>query len=90
VASPQPERSEFDPTAGNQPAPSLADAHAKAPSGAVWLTICAWCNCVRVRDRWIGAGQAMELIGSRPGREVQFTHGICPSCFAEATLPLAG
>jgi NMD protein affecting ribosome stability and mRNA decay len=90
VASPQPERSEFAPTVGSRaPAQSLADAHAEASPGAVWLTVCAWCNSVRVQGRWIDAITALQLIGPSGSYEPQFTHGICPECFDEAT-PLAG
>ncbi len=87
MALPQPEHSEHDPTVGGiKPIPSLADAHsAGAPPGAVWLTMCAWCGRLKVRDRWIGMPQAPELIDVSDAPEPTLTHGICPSCFAEVT-----
>lgn len=65
----QPERSELDPA---------ADAHPAGTSGAVWLTVCAWCARMRVRDEWINALHTLEVMAAG---DAQLTHGICPSCF---------
>ena len=85
MAFPQPERSELEPT-GDRRAPesSLADAHpAGASPGAVWLTLCAWCDRTRVRGRWIDAAQALEVIDAAGTHQPRLTHGICPTCFDE-------
>ena len=87
MAQPQPEHSEPDPTVGGiMPISSLADGHlVAAPPGAVWLTMCAWCHRLRVRDRWIHVPHTPDLIDASGNRETVLTHGICPECFEEAT-----
>jgi hypothetical protein len=87
VAQPQPEYSENDSTVGGiVPIPSLAGAlPAGSPPGAVWLTMCAWCARMKVRDRWVDVPHDLELIDAWGSREPRVTHGICPSCFDETT-----
>jgi hypothetical protein len=87
VAQSQPQPSEFDSTVGGSaPIPSLAEAPSSgAPPGAVWLTMCAWCARTKVGNRWIEAPQSLELIDSWGSHEPSVSHGICPSCFDEAT-----
>jgi hypothetical protein len=41
--------------------------------------MCAWCNRLRIRGRWIEAAPSSAVRGRL------LTHGICPSCFEEAT-----
>ena len=85
MAHPQPERSDLDPT-GFVPAPSLADAHLPGASpDAVWLTICAWCERMKVRDRWISGTRALAMVDGSGSREPKLTHGICPGCFVDVT-----
>jgi hypothetical protein len=86
VALPQPEPSETDPTVGGiLPIPSLAGAHpAGAPPGAVWLTMCAWCGRLKVRDRWVAVSQPPDVIDASGLRRTLISHGICPTCFDEA------
>jgi hypothetical protein len=88
VAHPQPERSEFDPTVGGSaPIPSLADAHpAGASPDAVWLTMCAWCDRLKVRDRWVAGSPALAMIDGSGTHQPQVTHGICPTCFVDAVV----
>ena len=87
MAQPQPEYSENDSTVGGiVPIPSLAGAlPAGSPPGAVWLTMCAWCHRLRVRDRWIHVPHTPDLIDASGNRETVLTHGICPECFEETT-----
>jgi hypothetical protein len=86
VALPQPERSEHESTVGGiAPIPSLAAAHpAGAPPGAVWRTVCAWCGRAKVAGRWIDAPDA-EPVNASGTDERLLSHGICPSCFDQAT-----
>jgi hypothetical protein len=79
VALAQPERSELNSTAGGTaPIASLADAHTKAPPGAVWLTVCAWCGRTNGLDGWTDDAHGLD---AAPGTRLQMTHSICPSCF---------
>ena len=86
MALPQPERSEHDSTVGRTaPIPSLAAAHpAGAPPGAVWLTMCAWCGRHKVAGRWVAAPQPGPFDALGPDERL-LSHGICPSCFDNAT-----
>jgi hypothetical protein len=42
---------------------------------AAWLTVCAWCDRVRIRDRWLDPERA-----GVPTHGLNLTHGICPAC----------
>ena len=80
MANSQHERSELDPAVRHgRSILSLVDEPrlGTAPPGAVWFTVCGRCVRTKVRDRWIHASDALELIG---GNELQLTLGICPSC----------
>lgn len=84
MAPPQPDRNEQDPAGGLPPTPrSFADSLLPgSPPGAVWLTVCAWCDRVKVHGRWVEGERALELMKVPAGSEPSLTHGICPSCFS--------
>jgi hypothetical protein len=84
VALPQPERNEQDPAGGPPPTPlSFANSLLPgSPPGAVWLTVCAWCDRIKVHGRWVEGERALELMKVPPGGEPSLTLGICPSCFS--------
>jgi len=87
VAHPQPERSDIGPAPGLVPASPLADARLPGASpDAVWLTICAWCDRIKVRDRWISGKRALAMVDESGSHEPKLTHGICPSCFVAVTV----
>jgi hypothetical protein len=44
-------------------------------SDAAWLTVCAWCDSVHIRDRWLDPERAGVRIHG-----LNLTHGICPAC----------
>ena len=86
MAEPQPKPSEDGSTVGGiAPIPSLAEVHpVRPPRGAVWFTVCAWCNQVEVRGRWVTVQHLPDPSdGSGVGSPL-VTHGICPSCFDQA------
>lgn len=86
MAHPQPERSDNDPAAGLVPASSLADARLPGASpNAVWLTICAWCDRIKVRGRWISDRRALAMVDESGSHAPNLTHGICPNCFVDVT-----
>jgi hypothetical protein len=87
VAQPQPDYSEDDSIVGGiAPIPSLGGAlPAGSPPGVVWLTMCAWCGRLKVRDRWVAAPPAPDLIDLSGTRKHPVTHGICPTCFDQTT-----
>jgi hypothetical protein len=78
VASPQPEPAR-DRTDSLPPrSDALPGSTPYDPSqDAVWLTVCAWCDRVRRRGRWVDGA-----VSVRP--QTQLTHGICPTCLASA------
>jgi hypothetical protein len=86
VASPQPEPNEQLPPGGT--APSTGSFVDCSPAGhspdVVWLTVCGWCERVKVGARWLEAERALAQFELSPGHEPSLTHGICPSCFAGA------
>lgn len=84
MAFPQPEQ---HPTAGGSPPrlTLLEGGHDVASPGAVWFTMCAWCERIRVRGRWIENERARKLIDRSSGPEQRLTHGICPSCFRQVS-----
>jgi hypothetical protein len=86
VAFPQPEPSE-QPADGNPPPPSCSRA-GSPPAGmspaAVWFTVCAWCERVRIGDRWLESPRAFA-VAEAAKHEPQLTHGICPACFEALT-----
>src|SRR3954447_8728751 len=48
------------------------------------LTACAWCERIRLGDRWVDAVQAIAHLRTYEWkRPPQFTHGICRACLAE-------
>jgi hypothetical protein len=82
VALPQPQPGEQLPHGGPPPPPSssrVGSSPAGRSQGAVWFTVCAWCERVRFGGSWMEAGRALALI--EPAHEPQLTHGICPGCF---------
>jgi NMD protein affecting ribosome stability and mRNA decay len=91
VAQPQPEGSKHDPTVRDiAPIASLAGAHSESDSpGAVWFTLCAWCGRLKVRGRWVTVPHAPDRVDASAGRLPLVTHGICPSCFEQATANAA-
>jgi hypothetical protein len=47
------------------------------------LTACAWCERIRLGDRWVDAVQAIAHLRTYEWkRPPQFTHGICDLCLA--------
>jgi hypothetical protein len=54
----------------------------EAPRSADFVTICAWCKSVRIRDEeWVPAEEAivhLDIFGTH--RFPQLTHGICAAC----------
>jgi hypothetical protein len=84
VALPQPERNEQLPADSPLSMPgSFADPLlAGSPQGAVWLTVCAWCERMKVHGRWVEPERALELMTLPRDREPSLTHGICPSCLS--------
>jgi hypothetical protein len=77
----QPKRSdEQQPGRGSKPQLSLARTPLEAHQDAVWLTACAWCRRINVRDVWLESAAALELMGVAAPL---LTHGICPTCFGE-------
>jgi hypothetical protein len=48
------------------------------------LTACAWCERIRLGDRWVDAVRAIAHLRTYEWkRPPQFTHGICDPCLAE-------
>src|SRR4051794_16055890 len=48
------------------------------------LTACAWCERIRLGDRWVDAVRAIAHLRTYEWkRPPQFTHGICDLCLAE-------
>jgi hypothetical protein len=47
-----------------------------------WLTACAWCDRVRLADRWVGDVAVIRALGPVAGETRSVTHSICPDCFA--------
>jgi hypothetical protein len=48
------------------------------------LTACAWCERIRLGDRWVDAVRAIAHLQTYEWkRPPQFTHGICDPCLAE-------
>jgi hypothetical protein len=84
VASPQPEPSEQLPIDGTAPPTgSLANrSPAERSPDAVWLTVCGWCERVKVGASWLDVDRALAELRLAPGRELSLTHGICSSCLA--------
>jgi hypothetical protein len=84
VALPQPDRNEQLPTDGPPSAPAsfAASLLAGSPPGAVWLTVCAWCERIKIHGRWVDAERALELMKVPADGGQSLTHGICPSCLA--------
>jgi hypothetical protein len=51
--------------------------------GARMLTACAWCERIRLGDRWVAAVRAIAHLRTYEWkRPPQFTHGICDICLA--------
>lgn len=47
------------------------------------LTACAWCERIRLGDRWVDAAPAIAHLRTYEWkRPPQFTHGICDPCLA--------
>jgi hypothetical protein len=70
--------------------PQRDDQHlTDAVAGRVWLTCCAWCTRVKVRETWVEAGFALELISASGTCDPGLTHGICPACFREVSARAA-
>jgi hypothetical protein len=50
------------------------------------LTVCAWCERVKVEDDWVGAEVAIRTLRTFDWPEAPlFTHGMCEHCFAFLT-----
>jgi hypothetical protein len=49
------------------------------------LTRCAWCERIRIGDRWLAAEELVRG-GITPAVRERLTHGICPTCLG-AFLP---
>jgi hypothetical protein len=48
------------------------------------LTACAWCERVRLGDRWVDAVRAIAHLRTYEWKlPPRFTHGICDTCLAE-------
>jgi hypothetical protein len=48
---------------------------------ATMLTACAWCERIRLGDRWVDAARAIAHLRTYEWRRPpQFTHGICETC----------
>ena len=48
------------------------------------LTACAWCERIKLGDRWVDAVRAIAQLRTYEWkRPPQFTHGICDECLAE-------
>jgi hypothetical protein len=48
------------------------------------LTACAWCERIRLGDRWVDAVRAIAHLRTYEWtRPPQFTHGICDPCLDE-------
>jgi hypothetical protein len=51
---------------------------------ATMLTACAWCERIRLGDRWVDAVRAIAHLRTYEWKlPPQFTHGICDPCLAE-------
>jgi hypothetical protein len=50
------------------------------------LTMCAWCQRIRVGERWLSSDAAIRELRTFEWPEPPlFTHGICEHCFAFLT-----
>jgi hypothetical protein len=47
--------------------------------------MCAWCGRLKLRGRWVAAPPVPDLIDVSGTRTRPVTHGICPTCFDNAT-----
>ena len=47
---------------------------------------CAWCNRIKVGDRFVPVDPAIVAAGDLPERT---THGICPECFQRVSARAA-
>jgi hypothetical protein len=82
VASPEPEPGRSRADSLPPPSGAVSGSTPYDPSqDAVWLTVCAWCDRVRRRGRWVEAGPSF-----RP--QTHLTHGICPTCL-DAVLQIS-
>jgi hypothetical protein len=78
-ASTTPAASEVD-MASQSPEPKVTPSPFGSTAGGMitdagWLSVCAWCDRVRIGDRWLD----LERIAGLAER-LNLTHGICPAC----------
>jgi hypothetical protein len=65
-------------------APTSRIARIAPRRSARMLTACAWCERIRLGDRWVDAVRAIAHLRTYDWtRPPQFTHGICEPCLAE-------
>ena len=63
------------------PAPAIA-------RDAVWFTMCAWCERIRIRGHWLEQDRARPYLpADEAGTGMQLTHGICAECLDVVSAP---
>jgi NMD protein affecting ribosome stability and mRNA decay len=85
VVSPEPDPSEYFHDSGlPTPLPKVSHVDALPPAaspGAVWFTVCAWCDRIKLRERWTDSALARQQVELALREDTNVTHGICPACF---------
>jgi hypothetical protein len=70
-----------------EPSPSIQtfDSNGRSVADAGWLSVCAWCDRVRIGDHWLDPERAGVSV-----HRFCLTHGICPACLEVALRHLPG
>lgn len=67
--------------AGSDSASAVRQGRARFGTGPRFLTVCAWCDHVKLGRRWLRMEEAVRRLHTFEFAEPPLlTHGICPAC----------